>query len=81
MGEGPETELWASCHLETGGKVGVGLFPVTYLCFSSGSARCAAPAAAQTDLVAEIAAGRQERAQVCLAFSAALSADRLAALA
>ena len=77
----PNTELWTSCQMETGRKEGVGLFSLTCVCFSSGSTRCAASAAGQTDLVAEIAAGRQERAPVSLAFFVVLSADRLAALA
>lgn len=76
-----ETELWPSCRMEAGQKEGTGLSSLTCVCFSSGSTRCAASAAGQTDLVAEVAAGRQERAQVSLAFFVALSADRLAALA
>lgn len=74
------TELWPSRQMETGQKEGAGLFSLMCVCFSSGSARCAASAAGQTDLMAEIAAGRQERAQVSLAFFVSLSADRLAAL-
>lgn len=71
-----------SCGQAAGQKEGAaGLFSLICVCFPSGSARCAASAGGQTDLVAEIAAGRQERAQVSVAFFVALSADRLAALA
>lgn len=81
-GRDPRKRAADSCQMETGQKEGAeGLFSLICVCFSSGSARCAASAGGQTDLVAEIAAGRQERAQVSVAFFVALSADRLAALA
>lgn len=55
-------------------------FCLTCVSLSSGSTRCAASAAGQTDLVAEIVAGHQEGAQVTLALVAALAAARLVTL-
>lgn len=77
----PKWSCGQAAAWKRGRKGELGLRSLTCACLSSGSARRAASAAGQTDLVADIAAGRQERAQVSLAFFVALSADRLAALA